>query len=103
MAREGNKFKVSFKVSKGRISITDRLGKRLATIGEGEGADIDPSGNVSIGQTSSSGGPGSGPSLGGRGGRGFSPLGGPSPSGESGDTMNAPIQDGEDDDVGSRE
>jgi hypothetical protein len=106
VSKEGGKFKVAFKVSKGRISITDRLGKRLAAIGEGEGADIDPSGGVSISQTSSSGGSSGGPSLGGPGGgrgRGVSPLGGPASSGESGDTMNAPMQDGENDDIGSRE
>lgn len=103
VTREDGKAKVAFRVTKGRISITNRLGKRLATIGEGEGADIDPTGSVSVSQTGSSGGSGgAGPSIGARG-RGISSRGGPAAGGESSDTMSAPIQDGEDDDIGSHE
>ena len=88
--------KVKFNVTRGNIDILNFRGTRLSGVNEGETADIDPSGGVSVQPT---GGGQSGKSTGaidGRsGGVGNAPAGG-----DEGETLTAPPGDDENDDRG---
>jgi len=101
--RKGDKFLVAFRVERGSIDLFSRTtGGRLGSLMEGDTADIDPAGGVSIGAAGGAGAKGPSGITSGRGG-GPPRFGGPPPTGESSDTANTPSLDDEGDDIGNRQ
>lgn len=90
--------KVKINVSRGSIDLLDFRGTRLSGVNEGETADIDPSGGVSVQPTGGGGEPKGAAAIDGRSGG----VGGAGTGGEDGETLTAPPSDDENDDTGGR-